>query len=181
MLEQLEIFLGKFPNILDCLTAIGTVGAVICSLYFSQLALKPRIKATLYKSFPLYSHRGNVYKHEKEHISLLITNNGHIPIYLYYHNCFYWRIPFCRGGWREYAQTPIFIDKPFEIEPHKSFDFVLAEYDDFIIKFKKFLGEKSFSPKALLNFLSFKIRTDNNTLIKATIDKKLLSKILKDI
>lgn len=50
MMNELEKFLSNYPNIINFLVAIGTIGAVISSLYFSKLSLKPKIKAFLYIS-----------------------------------------------------------------------------------------------------------------------------------
>ena len=48
MLNEIEKVLSNYPNIINCLVALGTIGAVISSLYFSKLSLKHKINAQLY-------------------------------------------------------------------------------------------------------------------------------------
>ena len=82
MLNQIEKFLSNYPNIIDLLVAIGTIGAVVSSLYFSKLSLKPKINASLYISqlwLPVDVNKYKVQENE-DFISLSVCNKGIIPI-----------------------------------------------------------------------------------------------------
>jgi|GEM_PF-6272003 len=181
MLNEVEIFLSHYPNILNALIAAGTIGAVVLSLYFSQLTLKPKIKASVYGSELLYADSEGVYHPNtgESYISLSITNHGYVPIYLYYFGCFSWFFLFRKTAWMQNALRPVFKDKEFEIEPHKSFTFVLCKQADFVTSLIELCKDKKY-PFFMLNFLTFKIRTSNNILIKAKINKKLLKSLLKE-
>ncbi len=48
VLIEFEKFLSDYPNVINFLVAIGTIGAVVSSLYFSKLSLKPKIKGFVY-------------------------------------------------------------------------------------------------------------------------------------
>ena len=181
MLNGLELFLSQYPNIINTLVAIGTIGAVILSLYFSNLTLKPKIKANVYCSELLIPDINGTYQtnEEKYYVSLSVSNVGYVPIFLYYFGCFSWFFPFRRLAWMQNALQPIFNDKCFEIEPHKCYSFVLCEQDFLVKELVKLVKEKKY-PFLLLKFLKFKIRT-NNILINAKIDKKLLNSILDKV
>ncbi len=84
MLNEIEKVLSNYPNIINCLVALGTIGAVISSLYFSKLSLKPKINAQLYISQLWLPVEENRYKkqEDEDYISLSICNKGIIPIYI---------------------------------------------------------------------------------------------------
>ena len=64
--------------ILQGLIAVGTIGAVIASLYYSRKPYKERRKLNIYRTFT--SH----YNADKPYISLVITveNTGNVPVVL---------------------------------------------------------------------------------------------------
>ena len=96
VLVEVENFLGDYPNIINFLVAIGTIGAVVSSLYFSKLSLKPKIKAHLYLSQLWLPVDKNTYKKQEgeDFISLSICNKGIIPIYIPYFGGFSWIFKF---------------------------------------------------------------------------------------
>ena len=59
---HLETFLAQYPNTLSALIAVGTIGAVACSLYFSQLTLKPKIKSAVQASEIVYPTNKGTYR-----------------------------------------------------------------------------------------------------------------------
>ena len=182
MMNELEKILSNYPNIINFLVAIGTIGAVISSLYFSKLSLKPKIKAFLYISqlwVPVDTNQYKVQENE-DFISLNVCNKGIIPIYIPYFGGFSWYFLLGKTAWMQNALQPIFKDKEFEISQYKSASFVLCKYSDFIEKIKKDLIGKEKYPRFLLHFIKFKIRTSNNEIIVAKFDKKLLNRILID-
>lgn len=182
MMNELEKILSNYPNIINFLVAIGTIGAVISSLYFSKLSLKPKIKAFLYISqlwVPVDTNQYKVQENE-DFISLNVCNKGIIPIYIPYFGGFSWYFLLGKTAWMQNALQPVFKDKEFEISQYKSASFVLCKYSDFIEKIKKDLIGKEKYPQFLLHFIKFKIRTSNNEIIVAKFDKKLLNRILID-
>ena len=184
MLSEIEKFLADYPNIINFLVAIGTIGAVISSLYFSKLTFKPKIQAYLYRSELWLPKNGNyTYEVQKDetYISLLLNNKGIIPIYIKYISSFFWCFPFVEEAWTQIPLNPIFRDKDFELLQYKSASFVLCSYSDFIKNLKNDLIQKYKYPKFLLNFTSFKIRTSNDEFIVAKLDKKLKKAIIEDI
>lgn len=86
VLVEIEKFLSDYPNVINFLVAIGTIGAVVSSLYFSKLSLKPKIKASLYLSQLWIPVDKNTYRKQEgeDYISLSICNKGIIPIYIPY-------------------------------------------------------------------------------------------------
>ena len=182
-MNELEKFLSNYPNIINFLVAIGTIGAVISSLYFSKLSLKPKIKAFLYISqlwLPVDTNQYKVQENE-DFISLNVCNKGIIPIYIPYFGGFSWYFIFNKTAWMQNALQPVFSDREFEISQYKSASFVLCKYSDFIDKIKNDLIKKEKYPRFLLHFIKFKIRTSNNEVIAVKLDKKLLTSILKDL
>ena len=182
MMNELEKILSNYPNIINFLVAIGTIGAVISSLYFSKLSLKPKIKAFLYISqlwVPVDTNQYKVQENE-DFISLNVCNKGIIPIYIPYFGGFSWYFLLGKTAWMQNALQPVFKDKEFEISQYKSASFVLCKYSDFIEKIKIDLIGKEKYPRFLLRFIKFKIRTSNNEIIVAKFDKKLLNRILID-
>ena len=183
MLNQIETILSNYTNIINLFIAIGTVGAVITSLYYSNLTLRPKIEAIIYSSELLYPVGNDTYKtqNNEKYISLNIVNKGFIPIYIPYLCGFSWFFIFCKTAWMQIPINPIFKDKDFELLQYKSASFVLCKYSDFIENLKESLIKKEKYPKFLLRFLKLKIRTSNNEIIVAKFDKKLLQRILNDI
>ncbi len=183
MLNEIEKVLSNYPNIINCLVALGTIGAVISSLYFSKLSLKPKINAQLYISQLWLPVEENRYKkqEDEDYISLSICNKGIIPIYIPYFGGFSWCFKFHKTGWMQNALNPVFRDKEFELLQYKSASFVLCKYSDFIENIKKDLIQRDHYKKFLLHFIKFKIRTSNNEVIYAKFDKKLLARILNDV
>ena len=184
MLSEIENFLADYPNIINFLVAIGTIGAVISSLYFSKLTLKPKIQAYLYRSeLWLPKNGNNTYEIQEDetYISLSLSNKGIIPIYIPYFGGFSWYFPFRKQRWMQNPLNPIFRDKDFELLQYKSAAFVLCNYSEFIKNLKNDLIQKYKYPKFLLNFISFKIRTSNGEFIVAKLDKKLKKAIIEDI
>ena len=74
-----------------------------------------------------------------------------------------------------------FNNNEYELQQYKSANFMLCKYSDFIQNIKKELIEKSKYPKFLLHFIRLKIRTSNNEVIVAKIDKKIIKRILSDV
>ena len=74
VLVGFEKFLSDYPNIINFLVAIGTIGAVVSSLYFSKLSLKPKIKGFVYISQALIPKDINTYqiKEDEDYISLIM-------------------------------------------------------------------------------------------------------------
>ena len=183
ILVGFEKFLSDYPNIINFLVAIGTIGAVVSSLYFSKLSLKPKIKAHLYLSQLWLPVDKNTYKIQEgeDFISLSICNKGIIPIYIPYFGGFSWIFKFHKNAWMQNALNPVFKDKEFELLQYKSAGFVLCKYSDFISKVKEDLIQKEKYNKFFLRFIKCQIRTLNNEIIFAKFDKKLIKRIHNDV
>ena len=181
---EFEKFLSDYPNIINFLVAIGTVGAVVSSLYFSKLSLKPKIKAFIYISQLWLPNDENTYQLQKneDYISLTLNNKGIIPIYIPYYGGFSWFFKFHKTAWMQNILYPsTFNNNEYELQQYKSANFMLCKYSDFIQNIKKELIEKSKYPRFLLHFIRLKIRTSNNEVIVAKIDKKIIKRILSDV
>lgn len=181
MLLEIEKCLSNYPNIIQTLTALGTIGAVITSLFIARLSNKIKIKSYVWPSEILHPDEdGSYYPGTGEkYIPLTIRNDGHIPIFLNYYGCFNWLIPFKRVNIMQMNYEPIFKDKPFEIEAHKTFSFVLCKKLDFVQELRKFIEENNYKILGL-NFLKFEIYS-NGKRIKTKIDKKLINEIIKEL
>lgn len=182
MFKELELLLSQYPNILNALVATGTIGAVFTSLYIANCSTRPKIKSNVWSSEILNSDEEGLYHPGtgEKYISLSITNEGQIPIFLNYFFCFSWGFIFQKVAIMQCPFQPVFKDKEFEISPYKSSTFVLCKKDEFIMELNKFVNKYNY-PRWLLNFLKFEIRTSNNVKFKSQIDKKLLNEIIKGV
>lgn len=184
VLIEFEKFLSDYPNVINFLVAIGTIGTVVSSLYFSKLSLKPKIKGFVYISQALIPKDINTYqiKKDEDYISLTLTNKGIIPIYIPYYAGFSWLFRFYKLHWMQNLLYPSsFKDNEFELAQYKSASFVLCKYSDFVDNIKKDLIQKYKYKKFLLRFIRLQVRTSNNEIIYAKFDKKFIKRLLNDI
>lgn len=182
IIDKCEIILSKYPNIINAIIAIGTIVAVCVSLYYSQLRLRPRLKAHCWLS-EIYSSdmQNNLYcKSDKVYITLSITNSGLIPVFLQYCSCFVWQLPFYKYVLLQQPIYPQFLNKDFELLPHKTCTFLLCEYEIFIDKIIEILKSNRL-PLWLIYFLSFKIITSDNYFIYAKINKEIKKNLITDV
>ncbi len=180
IIKDIDMLLSNYQNILNLLVAIGTVGAVFCSIYYSQLSLKPKLKSSIFISDLYLPNMNNTYsKSKKEYITLQICNNGHIPVYLSYFS-FIWEFKFSKSSWLQQPLDLKVLNNGYEILPHKSLTINLCESEEFIKQLKNMLIEKKYN-KTLLRFIKFKIIALDGTCFKVKINKNFISYILNKI
>ena len=183
MLSELEIILSKYPNIINTLTAIGTIGAVVVSLYIALKTQKPKLKADLYLSEILNADEEGLYHQGtgEKTISIDICNIGTIPVYLYYLGNFGFKFPFSNIRLTVNPLYPVFKDSDLEIFPGKSQIITLSNKEEYYKNIVGFLNEQKFYPKFLVNFIKFKINTSNGISFNAKINKQIIKDIIKEV
>lgn len=183
MLSEIELILSKYPNIINTLIAVGTISAVVVSLYIALRTQKPKLKLVLYLSERLNADEEGLYHPDtgEQTISLNISNIGDIPVYLYYIGNFSFKFPFLQIGLSLNPIFPIFIESDLEILPSKAQIITLSNKEILYKNIVEFLNEQKFYPTFLINFVEFKVNTSNDISFNAEIHKSIIKDIKKEI
>lgn len=169
----MEEFFKGYQHTFSALGAVGTLLAVIVSLYFGYKALKTQ-KTQIKANLGIYNITGT----DKQYLAINIRNVGLIPCTI---PCFFFcfKVPFCGTSFALNTLDSLGEDininikkYPYKIEAKQSELFVLSYIDAVILKN---INER------LINFIRAEIYTDDGSAFKVKVSKKIKSEIKKNI
>lgn len=175
--DIVDIFCGIF-------TSVGTVSAVITSLYFSYRSINPKPKISVRASAQIkqdFNPTLNKYEEVNRYALIEVHNLGLVPIEI---NCFIWQAGFFR---KKYAyQSPSAFDRNISSQDHAVLNYgqdanYYIDLDLFLAGVKEVIPENKY---CLLNSLKVKfyyivLKSNVGDLYRARIHKSLQHEILR--
>jgi hypothetical protein len=182
MLDAIEHFAGRFQHTSELLTAIGTLGAVLVSLWLAwraDRAARTRLKAFANLKFILDKTGTADSNDARTFLAVTITNIGNWPLRIPM-DYFNWMNPLQRGymmvlpmdavrnKWFPVKQYPL------EIAPRASETFYLADEAMFLAEAKRMKAADD-SPVARLGFRFIRayVLSDDKSLFRVKLSKEV--------
>jgi hypothetical protein len=172
--------------ICDIFTSLGTVGAVIISLYFSYRSNNPKpkiiisAKSMVYQTFNCETNR---YEDGQNYVCIEVCNLGLFPMEI---NCFLWRTGFFKK--KHHYQSPSAFDRSINYQDHPTINYGqdASHYIPLDLFLEGAIDILKVNKNKFLNWLNVKfyyilVKSNVGTCYKSRINKSLQNEILKKI
>lgn len=176
--------LYQYQHVISALSAIGTLAAVVISLWLSSATRKPKllIRADIRTLIPSEAQGGesqgytiNFDKCERN-ISVTIQNIGLITSYISYWS-FFWRIPLVKGSINSIPYYPDFRAQNIKLESGQSATISLSKDLSTLNDKLSEMCSKNRIPRFFKYFTTLEVTTESGHIFKAKVSKKLVDEV----
>lgn len=182
MLKEIEFILSNYPNLINALIAVGTIGAVIVSLVTSHYSNKPHLKGKIFNRIKCERNVNEelIEEDPNEYLVLDLRNNSGIPVYLTGLNSFIFTFPFAKDGLLNAPLEPRCMFQSVSLEPFSSKVFILSTKAAIKEQLQEYCKNYKY-PKFFMKFLKFFVYTSTNYKFRMKIDRKLLKELTENL
>lgn len=182
MLKEIETILSNYPNFINALIAVGTLGAVIVSLVTSRYSNKPHLKGKISNRIKCERNVNEelIEEDPNEYLVLDLKNNSGIPVYLTGLNSFIFRFPFAKDDLLNAPLQPNCIFQAERLEPFSAKVFILSTKTTIKEQLREYCKSYKY-PKFFMRFMNFFVYTSTNYKFRMKIDRKLLKELTENL
>ncbi len=182
MLKEIESILSNYPNSINALIAIGTVGAVIVSLITSHYSNKPYLKGKISNRIKCERNINEelIEEDPNEYLVLDLRNNSGIPVYLTGLNSFIFTFPFAKNYLLTAPLEPLCTFQAIRIEPFSSKVFILSTKTTMKEQLRQYCRNYKY-PRFFMRFMNFFVYTSTNYKFRMKINKKLIKELTENL
>lgn len=172
-----------FTDYQHTFSALGTLFAVMLSLYLAPEKSKVKLKASMYLAKIFISNNNQVDLQDKpEYLVVSITNKGFLPIRIPF-RFFSMTLPFDRivgefNPMNFYQKDPLIPTKtyPVIIAPNQNHQFYVSSSELFYNNVEEYISKKKLC-NFFIRFLKFQILTEDGSIFDTNTSKHLRNKL----
>ena len=178
MFKTIDDFCAANQHTIEALGALGTLLAVVVSLYLASRASRTRLRAWLAISVIM----GTGAKTAPTYLTLSVTNIGTMPLSIPFSH-FRWHLPFRKGVWLvnpldSYPSSLIPQRKyPFKIGAKEAELIYLSDMDAFEAAVRVMWRGLSWFDRLRFRWLHARVRAEDGSTFRVSIDKSVRKRI----